>query len=139
MVGLVQEGALNTDDPLGPPGSVVSGVPLVWQRAWSRPPLLGWVSGLAGSGRPGRGDGGGRSQSRAGPESLFCRCSRGTKASAPPPGPRRGDDAPPARVWFRPRAAPERPGVAAGLGPSPRVAKVLPAHAPHTLVDPFLL
>lgn len=139
VTGLVREGGLNTDDPRGlqvqsfpGPGWFGSG------RGAGCRQSLGWVSGLAGSGRPGRsrgGGGGSSSHSRAGP-SLFCRSSRGAAPSTPLPGLREGEDAPPARVWLRPVGARERSGVAMELGRSPRVPNVLSAPAPHTLVVP---
>lgn len=137
MTGLVREGGLNIDDPRGlqvqsfpGPGWFGSG------RGAGCRQSLGWVSGLAGSGRPaGAGEAAAVLTLGLDP-SLFCRSSRGAAPSTPPPGLREGEDAPPARVWMRPVGALERSGVAMELGRSPRVPNVLSAPAPHTLVVP---
>lgn len=94
VTGLVREGGLNTDDPRGlqvqsfpGPGWFGSG------RGAGCRQSLGWVSGLAGSGRPGRsrggGGGGGSSHSRAGPVFVLQKLARRC-ALDPAAGPKRG-------------------------------------------------
>lgn len=98
MSGLVREGDWNTGDPRPPPraaGCVVSrGSSGFVSVRGARTRLPGCVSRTkwvrAGRARAGGGGGGGLFQIRAGPEPLFCRCSRAALRPAAPQPPEMG-------------------------------------------------
>lgn len=111
MTGLVREGGLNIDNPRGLqvqsfPGPCWFGS----GRGTGCRQSLGWVSGLAGSGWPGRSwEAAAAVLTPRVDSSLFCRSSRGICALDPAAGPKRAN-ALPARVWLWPLGAQKRSG-----------------------------